>query len=69
MNLKIETRWLVLLAIITFAVFANTLSGGFVYDDNRQILLNPLIQDPKLFGEAITSDVWAFKGDGTFFGL
>jgi tetratricopeptide (TPR) repeat protein len=65
MNLKIETRWLVLLAIITFAVFANTLSGGFVYDDNRQILLNPLIQDPKLFGEAITSDVWAFKGDGT----
>ena len=65
MNFNIETRWLVLLAIITFAMFANTLSGGFVYDDNRQILLNPLIQDPKLFGEAITSDVWAFKGDGT----
>ena len=38
MNLKNETRWLVLLTVVTFAMFANTLDGGFVYDDNRQIV-------------------------------
>ena len=56
---------LILLAIITFATFANSLSGEFVYDDGRQITRNPLIQDNALVGKALTSDVWAFKGDGT----
>ncbi len=65
MNLKSELRWLILIAIIAFGVFANSLGGDFVYDDNRQILRNPLIQDSTLYGKALTSDVWAFKGDGT----
>ncbi len=65
MNLKTESRWLILIALIAFAVFANSLGGDFVYDDNRQILRNPLIQDSTLYGKALTSDVWAFKGDGT----
>lgn len=65
MNLKSEFRPLVLLALVGFVVFANTLGGDFVYDDTRQILRNPLIQDPELYGKALTSDVWAFKGDGT----
>lgn len=65
MNIKTEFRWLVLLALIAFFVFANSMSGDFVYDDNRQILRNPLIQDATLYGKALTSDVWAFKGDGS----
>ena len=65
MNFKSEMRWLILIVIVAFGVFANSLSGDFVYDDNRQILRNPLIQDSNLFGKALTSDVWAFKGDGT----
>lgn len=65
MNLKSEMRPLILLALIAFVVFANSLSGDFVYDDNRQILRNPLIQDSTLYGKALTSDVWAFKGDGS----
>ncbi|HEY0458874.1 MAG TPA: hypothetical protein VGC97_06940 [Pyrinomonadaceae bacterium] len=65
MNLKSELRWLILIALIAFVVFANSLSGNFVYDDNRQILRNPLIQDSTLYGKALTSDVWAFKADGT----
>lgn len=65
MNLKTESRWLILIALIAFVVFANSLGGEFVYDDNRQILRNPLIQDSTLYGKALTSDVWAFKGDGT----
>ncbi|MET0752816.1 MAG: tetratricopeptide repeat protein [Pyrinomonadaceae bacterium] len=65
MNIKTEFRWLILLALIAFFVFANSMSGDFVYDDNRQILRNPLIQDAGLYGKALTSDVWAFKGDGS----
>jgi tetratricopeptide (TPR) repeat protein len=51
--------------LVTIIVFANGLSGEFVYDDNRQILRNPLIQDNSLIGKALASDVWAFKGDGS----
>jgi hypothetical protein len=65
MNLKNEFRPLILIAVVVFAVFANSLGGDFVYDDQRQILRNPLIQDPSLYSKALTSDVWAFKGDGT----
>lgn len=56
----------IVLVVVTFGVFANTLGGEFVYDDLRQIVRNPLIQDSELFGKALTSDVWAFKGDGEY---
>ena len=65
MNLKTELRPLILIALVAFVVFANSLSGDFVYDDSRQILRNPLIQDSTLYARALASDVWAFKGDGT----
>jgi hypothetical protein len=48
MNLKTELRPLVLIALVAFVVFANSLGGDFVYDDTRQILRNPLIQDSAL---------------------
>lgn len=64
MNLKTELRPLILIALVAFVVFANSLGGDFVYDDTRQILRNPLIQDSNLYGKALASDVWAFKGDG-----
>lgn len=64
MNIKSELRWLIFLSVIGFIVYANSLGGEFVYDDNRQIVRNPLIQDIALVGKALTSDVWAFKGDG-----
>jgi tetratricopeptide (TPR) repeat protein len=65
MNLKTELRPMILIALVAFVVFANSLGGDFVYDDTRQILRNPLIQDSNLYGKALTSDVWAFKGDGS----
>jgi tetratricopeptide (TPR) repeat protein len=65
MNLKSELKWLVLIALFTLGLFANSLGGDFVYDDRRQIVANTLIQTPSLYGKALTSDVWAFKGDGT----
>ncbi len=52
----------VLLAALATAVFIPALTGDFVYDDQKQILENHLIQDPERLGQALTSDVWAFKG-------
>jgi tetratricopeptide (TPR) repeat protein len=62
MNLKSDQLACFLIGVIAFVVFANTLGHGFVYDDNRQILMNSLIQRSDLYGKALTSDVWAFKG-------
>lgn len=60
-----DLKWIIPLALVCFVVFANAAGGGFVYDDNRQILRNTLIQDNGLIWKALRSDVWAFKGDGT----
>jgi tetratricopeptide (TPR) repeat protein len=62
---KYELKWTIPIVVICFLVFANSLSGGFVYDDLRQIVRNPLIQDNSLIWNALTSDVWAFKAYGT----
>lgn len=51
-------------ALVAVAVFSGALGGDFVYDDTRQIVDNPLIQEGRHLGRALTSDVWAFKGDG-----
>ena len=64
LQFKDEIRWLIPIVLAAVLVFANTVGGDFVYDDNRQIVRNPLIQDASNYGKAMTSDVWAFKGDG-----
>lgn len=56
---------IVILLVACLAAFGPALGGRFVYDDNRQIVRNRLIQDPTLYSKALTSDVWAFKADGT----
>lgn len=65
MKISDEWKWLLILAVVCGAVYANSLNGEFVYDDTRQLVRNPLIQQNALIGKALTSDVWAFKGDGT----
>jgi Flp pilus assembly protein TadD len=65
LNLKSETIWISIIFLSVAIGFAGSLRGDFVYDDRRQIVGNPLIQNSQLYGKALTSDVWAFKGDGT----
>lgn len=56
-------RWLVPAVLVLAALaFVTAIDGAFVYDDTWQIVANPLIQENALIGEALTSDVWAFKG-------
>lgn len=65
LNLKTEFKFLLIIAVAAISVYAFSLNGNFVYDDSRQILENPLIQNSGLYLKALTSDVWAFKGDGS----
>ncbi len=50
---------LVLLAAII--PYSSAIHGEWIYDDRPQILQNHLIQQPGLVGQALLSDVWAFK--------
>jgi tetratricopeptide (TPR) repeat protein len=59
---NIALKWA--MAVITLVVAAsywNATQGEFVYDDQRQIVENHLIQSPSLILKALTSDVWSFK--------
>ena len=49
------------LALILTA-YMTTLDGQFVYDDDKIIVENPLIQRGENFWTGMTTDLWAFKG-------
>lgn len=51
--------------LLTFAAYGNTLSNGFVHDDEYQVLNNPWIRDFANLPAVFSQDVWAFnKGIG-----
>lgn len=57
--------WLDLLIVLLltglcFAAFANALHGDFIYDDQRQIVDNYMIQEPGLLWEACLTHSWRF---------
>lgn len=54
---------LALAMLLTAIAYSNALHGKFVYDDAFQIADNPYIQQGQYFWKAMTSDVWAFKGN------
>ena len=51
---------IVLVAVIAFAVYANTLSNGFVNDDEHQVLRNPWITDVRFIPDIFSKSVWSF---------
>ena len=54
-----------LVACAGLVTFAPALAGDFVYDDHRQIVGNPLVQDPRGWPALWTSGVWAGAGSGS----
>ena len=53
-------------AILAFAVNANLLRNGFVYDDGAQVLNNPYLLSPRYLGKIFSTNVWSFIGpEGT----
>ena len=49
--------------VLIVLAYSNAPRGQWVYDDTRQIVANSYIQEPQYFWKALTSDVWAFKGE------
>lgn len=59
------TATVLIIAIISAGVYANTLSNGFVHDDNGQVLENLWITDLKFIPDMFTSSVWSFVKNRT----
>src|SRR2546423_10247099 len=49
--------------LLAFAVYANTLWNGFVYDDHHQIQENPHTQSFQYVGKIFSSTAWSFQGE------
>ena len=60
---RLDPLFLVALVVVTLAVFAGSVAGDWVYDDESQIVANHYIQDPSFYGSALVSDVWVFMRD------
>ncbi len=52
---------IVILLLVSFAVYFNALSGDFVYDDKSQIVENPWIRDMVNMPNIFSKSVWNFK--------
>jgi len=50
------------LVLIAVAVYANSLSNGFITDDKLQLLGNPLVTDIHKLPQVFGSGVWSFLG-------
>ena len=51
--------------LLALAVFAPALGGGFVHDDHRQIVGNPLVQNLSQLPVLVSTGVWAGAGSGS----
>jgi tetratricopeptide (TPR) repeat protein len=56
-----DSRALFLIIASTVLVYANSLSGAFVFDDTKQIAGNTALRSWSNIARAFTSDVWAFQ--------
>ena len=57
-----------LLATAAFLAYANTFTGGFVWDDASSVLLHKHVQDPSKFFQLFREDQHAFgRGQGNFY--
>ena len=60
-DLLSDSRALFIIIASTVLVYANSLSGGFVFDDTKQIAGNPALRSWDNIARAFTNDVWAFQ--------
>ncbi len=61
-----NSRWLPVVLLLAFALYANTLFNGFVYDDAIGILSNPYIQNFHHLKSIFTTTVFSFQGQEGF---
>jgi protein O-mannosyl-transferase len=52
------------LSALVFIAYANSFSNGFVWDDNRQIVMNPDLRSGVPWVRLFSSDVWSYTHSG-----
>jgi len=62
LNAQTRTRLLGLVLVLSFALYANCLFNGFVYDDHSQIERNPLVHSFKYTGTLFGTSLLAQQG-------
>jgi len=65
----ITSPWvhLSILIVASFALYANSLSGGFIWDDRSLILQNPIVQDPFRVFEAFRGRLFLFTREFDYY--
>jgi hypothetical protein len=58
--------WYLLVAAVAVALYARTVTFGWVYDDQMEIVLNPWVHSLGHLPEIFTSTVWAGSGMETY---
>ncbi len=57
-----ETVTLLLLFLLAFLPYLNTLFNDFVYDDHLQVVENPYVHSFRFLRQIFTTTVWSFQG-------
>ena len=52
---------ILIVLVVSFAIYFNTLSNGFVYDDNYQVLKNQWIRDSQYIPQIFLKGAWSFE--------
>jgi protein O-mannosyl-transferase len=65
MRKRIHALLMLVIFLVSFAVYLNALPNDFVYDDKDQVLENHWIRDVKYIPDIFTKSVWGFKEETT----
>ena len=65
MRKRIRALLILILFLVSFAVYFNALSSDFVYDDTDQVLKNHWIRDVKYIPDIFSESVWSFQDETT----
>jgi len=65
MRKRIPSLLLLIIFLVSFAVYFNALSNGFVYDDTDQVLENHWIRDVNHIPDVFSKSAWGFQGETT----
>jgi tetratricopeptide (TPR) repeat protein len=60
---RIHALLMLIIFLVSFAVYFNALFNDFVYDDNTQVLDNRWIRDVKYIPNIFSKNVWSFYGE------
>jgi tetratricopeptide (TPR) repeat protein len=61
MRKRVPALLILIIFLVSFAVYFNALWGGFVYDDTDQVLENHWIRNVKYLPDIFSKSVWSFK--------